>query len=124
VIDVAWPNTEDIDLDRHLDAPVLDGHVKRCASAVTNALKTPPPGYSKDQAVHLCWMFDAMRFTHVTIRNLIALGTNSPSCVDSLALGVGVPGVLGDRGETARRRLSKSSQGRGTRDFVLGRGNL
>jgi hypothetical protein len=86
VIDVAWPNTEDIDLDRHLDAPVLDGHVKQCAAAVTNALKTPPPGFSKDQAAHLSWMFDAMRFTHVTIRNLIALGTNSPSCVDSLAL--------------------------------------
>ena len=35
---------------------------------------------------HLSWMFDAMRFTHATIRNLVALGTNSPSCVDALAL--------------------------------------
>jgi hypothetical protein len=86
VIDVAWPNTQDIDLDRHLDAPVLDGHVKQCAAAVTEALKTPPPGYSKDQAAHLSWMFDAMRFTHATIRNLVALGIKSPSCVDSLAL--------------------------------------
>jgi hypothetical protein len=86
VIDVAWPNTKDIDLSRHLDAPVLDGHVKQCASAVTNALKNPPPGYSAGQAAHMSWMFDAMRFTHTTIRNLVALGTNSPGCVDSLAL--------------------------------------
>jgi hypothetical protein len=31
-------------------------------------------------------MFDAMRFTHTTIRNLVAKGTDSPECVDSLAL--------------------------------------
>jgi len=86
VIDAAWPNTQDIDLDRCLDVPVLDGHVKQCAAAVTNALKTPPPGYSPLQAAHLSWMFDAMRFTHTTIRNLVAKGTNSPECVDSLAL--------------------------------------
>ncbi len=86
VVDVAWPNTQDIDLDRHLDAPILDGHVKRCASAVTNALKTPPSGYTEDQAAHMSWMFDAMRFTHSTIRNLVAKGTKSPECVDALAL--------------------------------------
>lgn len=86
VVDVAWPNNKDIDLTRHLSAPDLDGHVKQCASAVTNALKTPPPGYSQDQAAHMGWMFDAMRFTHTTIRNLVAKGTNSPECVDSLAL--------------------------------------
>ena len=86
VIDVAWPNTKDIDLDRHCDALVIDGHVKQCAAAATNALKTPPVGYSPLQAAHLSWMFDAMRFTHTTIRNLVAKGTNSPECVDSLAL--------------------------------------
>ena len=86
VIDIAWPNTTDIDLERHLDAPVLDGHVKQCVSAVTNALKKPASGYSESQAAHISWMFDAMRFTHATIRNLVALGPDSPSCVDSLAL--------------------------------------
>ena len=86
VVDVAWPNTTNIDLDRHLDAPVLDAHVKQCVSAVTQALKKPAPGYSQDQSAHMSWMFDAMRFTHATIRNLVALGTDSPSCVDSLAL--------------------------------------
>jgi hypothetical protein len=86
VIDVAWPNTKDIDTNRELDSPVLDGHVKKCAAAVTNALKTPPPGYSAEQAAHICWMFDAMRFTHSAIRNLVAKGTDSPECVDSLAL--------------------------------------
>ena len=85
-IDVAKPNTQDIDVNRHVDAPVLDAHVKQCAAAVTNALKTPPPGYSQDQAAHMGWMFDAMRFTHTTIRNLVAKGPNSPECVDSLAL--------------------------------------
>jgi len=86
VIDVAWPNTQDIDPEVTIDAPVLDGHVKECAAAVTNALKTPPPGYSPLQSAHLSWMFDAMRFTHTTVRNLVAKGTNSPECVDSLAL--------------------------------------
>lgn len=86
VIDVAWPNTQDIDLDRHVEVLVLDGHVRQCAAAVTDALKTPPPSYSPLQAAHLSWMFDAMRFTHTTIRNLVAKGMNSPECVDSLAL--------------------------------------
>lgn len=86
VIDVAWPNTEDIDLDRYLDAPVLDGHVKQCAAAATEALKVPPLGYSPLQAIHLSWLFDAMRFTNSTVRNLVAKGVNSPECVDSLAL--------------------------------------
>jgi hypothetical protein len=85
-VDVAWPNTQDIDVHRHLDAPALDAHVKLCASAVTNALKSTPPGYTPDQAAHMGWMFDAMRFTHSTIRNLVAKGANSPECVDSLAL--------------------------------------
>jgi hypothetical protein len=74
VVDIAWPNTKDIDLDRHLEASVLDAHVKQCVSAVTTALKRPAPGYSSDQSAHMSWMFDAMRFTHATIRNLVALG--------------------------------------------------
>jgi hypothetical protein len=86
IVDVAWPNTQDIDLDRHLDVPVLDSHVKQCAAAATNSLKTPPPGYSPLQASHLSWMFDAMRFTHTTIRNLVAKGADSPECVDAVAL--------------------------------------
>jgi hypothetical protein len=86
IVDVAWPNTQDIDLDRDLDVPVLDGHVKQCAAAATNSLKTPPSGYSQLQAHHLSWMFDAMRFTHTTIRNLVAKGANSPECVDAVAL--------------------------------------
>jgi hypothetical protein len=86
IVDVAWPNTQDIDLDRHLDVPVLDSHVKRCAAAATSSLKTPPAGYSPLQAAHLSWMFDAMRFTHTTIRNLVAKGVNSPECVDAVAL--------------------------------------
>ena len=86
VVDAAWRNTEDINLDDTLNAPELDGHIKKCAAAVTEALKTPAPGYSKEQAIHMSWMFDAMRFTHSTIRNLVAKGTNSPECVDALAL--------------------------------------
>src|ERR1700727_3263549 len=85
-IDAAWPNTEDIDFNEHLDAPDLDGHVNKCAAAVTEALKKPAPGYSGDQAAHMSWMFDALKFTYVTIRNLVAKGTSSPECVDSLAL--------------------------------------
>jgi len=86
VIDAAWPNTEDINLDEHLNAPDLDGHVKQCVAAVTDSLKKPAPGHSADQAAHVSWMFYAMRFTHSTIRNLVAKGTNSPECVDALAL--------------------------------------
>ena len=73
MVDIAWPNTKDIDLDRHLDALILDAHVKQCVSAVTNALKKPAPGYSVDQSAHMGWMFDAMDL-HATIRNLVALG--------------------------------------------------
>jgi len=86
VIDAAWPSKDDINLDDRLNAPDLDGHVKKCAAAVTEALKRPAPGYSSEQAAHLSWMFDAMRFTHSTIRNLVAKGTKSPECVDALAL--------------------------------------
>ena len=86
VIDVAWPNTEDIDLDEQLSASDLDGHVRQCVAAVTDSLKKPAPGYSAAQATHMSWMFDAMRFTHSTIRNLVAKGANSPECVDALAL--------------------------------------
>jgi hypothetical protein len=86
VIDIAWPNTEDINPDEYLNAPDLDGHVRQCVAAVTHSLKKPPPGYSTEQAAHMSWMFDAMRFTHTTIRNLIAKGTTSPECVDALAL--------------------------------------
>jgi hypothetical protein len=86
VIDIAWPNKDDIDTDRLLDVHVLDAHVKQCASVITGALKTPPPGYSLEQASHMSWMFDAMRFTHTTIRNLLAKGTKSPESVDALPL--------------------------------------
>jgi hypothetical protein len=86
IVDVAWPNTQDIDLDRHVDVAVLDGQVKQCAAAATTSLKTPPPGYSPLQAAHLSWMFDAMRFTHTTIRNLVAKGSSPPECVDAVAL--------------------------------------
>lgn len=86
VIDVAWPNTEDINLSEELGAPELNVHVNRCVAAVTDSLKRPAAGYSKEQSAHMSWMFYAMRFTHSTIRNLVAKGTNSPECVDALAL--------------------------------------
>jgi hypothetical protein len=34
----------------------------------------------------MSWMFEAMGFTHVTIRNLLTQGTKTPACVDALAL--------------------------------------
>jgi hypothetical protein len=86
VIDIAHPVRKDIDPDRHIDVLVVDGFVNRCSSAATSALKRPPSGYSELQAVHISWIFDSMRFTHVTIRNLLTQGSKTPACVDALAL--------------------------------------
>src|ERR1022692_485241 len=85
VIDIVWPRKTDIVL-RHLDVAVLDGLVKRCVASVTSSLKSPTSKYSQLQTVHMSWMFEAMGFTHVTIRNLLTQGTKSPACVDALAL--------------------------------------
>jgi hypothetical protein len=86
VSDVAWPHKADIDSERHLDVAVLDGFVKRCVASITSSLKGPTGTYSELQTVHISWMFKAMGFTHVTIRNLLTQGTKTPSCVDALAL--------------------------------------
>lgn len=86
VIDIAHPAKHDIDPDRHIDVKIVDGLVNRCSAAATSALKHPPSGYSELQAIHISWIFDSMRFTHVTIRNLIAEGPKTPACVDALAL--------------------------------------
>jgi len=86
VIDIAYLAPCDIDPDRRIDVKSLDGLVNRCSSAATSALKKPPTGYSEIQAINISWIFDSMRFTHVTIRNLIAEGTKTPACVDALAL--------------------------------------
>lgn len=86
VVDIATPNKVDIDVDQKLDVQVLDAHVKRCVSATTGTLKYPAKGYSDLQIAHLRWIFDALGFTHVTIRNLLSQGTKTPACVDALAL--------------------------------------
>jgi hypothetical protein len=86
VIDIAHPVHRDIDSDRHIDVLVMDGFVNRCSSAATSALKRPPRGYTELQAAHISWIFDSMRFTHVTIRNLLTQGPRTPACVDALAL--------------------------------------
>jgi hypothetical protein len=86
VIDIAHPVHQDIDPDRHIDVIVVDGFINRCSSAATGALKRPPSGHSELQAAHISWIFDSMRFTHVTIRNLLTQGPKTPACVDALAL--------------------------------------
>lgn len=86
VIDIAHLAKQDIDPDRHIDVKLVDGLVNRCSAAATSALKSPPVGYSELQAIHISWIFDSMRFTHVTIRNLIAGGPKTPACIDALAL--------------------------------------
>jgi hypothetical protein len=86
VIDVARPSTFDIDPDGRLDVAVLDSLLKRCVAALTNSLKSPASRYSALQLVHISWMFEAMGFTHLTIRNLLTQGPKTPACVDALAL--------------------------------------
>jgi len=86
VVDIACPSKSDINPDLRFDVMVLDSHVRRCAATATEALKHPASGYSVLQAAHLSWIFDAMRFTHVTIRNLLTEGPKTPACVDALAL--------------------------------------
>ena len=86
VIDIAHTAKSDIDPERRIDVKIVDGLVNRCSAAATTALKRSPPGYSELQAIHLSWIFDSMRFTHVTIRNLIAEGPKTPACVDAMAL--------------------------------------
>jgi len=86
VIDIARPSTFDIDPDGRLDVAVLDSLLKRCVAAVTNSLKSPASRYSALQSVHISWMFEAMGFTHVTIRSLLTQGSKTPACVDALAL--------------------------------------
>ena len=78
VIDIARPSTFDIDPDGSVDVAVLDRLLKRCVAAVTNSLKNPPTRYSALQSVHISWMFEAMSFTHTTIRNLLAARGASP----------------------------------------------
>lgn len=86
VRDIAHPLHKDIDPDGRIDVLVIDAVVNRCAAAATEALKSPPQGYSQLQAAHISWIFDALRFTHVTIRNLLTQGPKTPACVDALAL--------------------------------------
>jgi hypothetical protein len=86
VIDIVWPSRTDIDPDRHLDVAALDGIVKRCVASATGSLKGPASRYSELQTAHISWMFEAMGFTHVTIRSLLTQGTKTPACVDALAL--------------------------------------
>ncbi|HEY1800953.1 MAG TPA: hypothetical protein VGG46_08470 [Terriglobales bacterium] len=86
VLDIACPSKTDIDVDKRVHVSLVDGHVKRCVAAVTDTLKHSPAGYSDLQTAHVRWIFDAMGFTHVTIRNLLAEGTKAPACVDALVL--------------------------------------
>lgn len=86
VRDVVWPIKTDIDPDRRLDVAVLDGLVKRCVASITSSLEVPSSRYSQLQMAHISWMFQAMGFTHGTIRSLLTQGTKTPACVDALVL--------------------------------------
>jgi hypothetical protein len=85
VIDVAWPNKTDIDQGRQLDAKTLDSLIKRCVARITDGLKSAT-NYSEIQRHHLSEMFEGMGSTHVTIRSLLTQGSNTPTCVDAVAL--------------------------------------
>jgi hypothetical protein len=86
VRDVAFPITTDIDPEGRFDVAVADGLVKRCETCVITALKQPPNHYSELQASHIAWIFSALHFTHVTMRNLLTQRSKSPASVDALAL--------------------------------------
>lgn len=86
VVDIACPHKSDIDHLKRLDVAVLDSLVKRCVAAVTDTLKQPVGMYTQLRTAHMTWMFEAMRFTHETIRGLLKTGATTPTCVDALAL--------------------------------------
>jgi len=86
VKNIARPFSHDIDLDSSLDVHVIDGHVRKCVAAATDALKKNSPRHAAMNRGHMASFLESMRETHFAIRALITGAYEKPASVDALAL--------------------------------------
>ena len=86
VKDIARPLTHDIDADSSLDVTVVDGHVRKCVAAATEALKGNCLHHAAMNRGHIASLLESMRETHIAIRVLIKGAFEKPASVDALAL--------------------------------------
>src|SRR4051812_5277290 len=84
---VQYVHTEDIDpTATKAGAEVWEGLVNVCVAAATDALETPPNGYTPYQRNSISDIFTSMKATHRGIRLLVKLGDGKPESVDALVL--------------------------------------
>jgi hypothetical protein len=86
ILDSAWQVQRDIDPEARIDSKVLDSLVLTTVAASTTLLSRETSGLDDLQRKHLSDVFDSLKHTHFTIRNLLPEGHDKPQSVDALPL--------------------------------------
>jgi hypothetical protein len=86
ITQIAIKLQQDIDPSSKIDVKILDAHVNKVVLAATEALKNHPIGFGDIETSLISRMYSGLRFTHMSIRELLARGSDDPRCVDAFSL--------------------------------------
>lgn len=86
VFESAWPIRRDIDPEARIDSKTLDSLVLTTVAASTGLLSSQTSGWDDLERKHVSDIFDSLKHTHFTIRNLLSEGHDKPQSVDALPL--------------------------------------
>ncbi len=86
VFQIAKLVTRDIDPSHDVEVSTLDAHINKMLAAATDALKTPVAPYSDLEIGSIKQIYEGMKHSHATVRQLLGNGQNDPRSVDALAI--------------------------------------
>ncbi len=85
----AYVHSEDVDLDRHMNAGLINAAMEAAVKHATAVLQNPTGGYTAFQRETIQTVYSSMLSTHGLIRKVLAAGWQNPESIDALALARG-----------------------------------
>lgn len=86
VSNVAYVHTEDVDVEKHIDAKPITTAMDVAVARALDALDTPTDGYSDFHRANIQNVFVSMQSTQRAIRKILGWGDDDPIAIDALAL--------------------------------------
>ena len=86
----AYVHSEDVDLERHMNAELINAAMEAAVKRASAALQNPTGGYTAFQRQTIQSVYSSMLSTHGLIRKVLAAGRQNPESIDALALTRGV----------------------------------
>jgi hypothetical protein len=86
VSSAAYVHDKDVDVDKKVDARLLDEKTNLCVERAVKAPETDLPGYTELHRVNMSCIITSMQATHRALKKVLGSGPDNPESVDGMVL--------------------------------------